>query len=170
MKRFQKFRNTVYFDKFKIMILNNGRFVITDLNFNIIDDLKGQGYKTRQRAINSLITKEKKWFYNMKKMSVKVNSVEEYILVNKVFLMMGGYAHNGMSLNPDDKVKEFILKYNKRHTGDLFFTSIYSDGEIHWWVGSIHTFNVGEIYLDISDFKKSHLGYFREITLNSIGI
>ena len=54
MSRFQKFRNTIYFDKYKIMILDNGRFAITDINFNIIDDLNGQGYKTRRRASNSI--------------------------------------------------------------------------------------------------------------------
>lgn len=104
----------------------------------------------------------------MKGLSVKVNSEEEYILVNKIFLMMGGYARR--SINTDDRVREFISKYNKRHTGDLFFTSMYSDGEIYWWVGTEHTFGVGEIYLNISDFKKSHLAYFREMTLNNIGI
>ena len=77
MRRFQKFRNTIYFDKYKIMMLDNGRFAITDLDFNIIDDLKGQGYKTRRRAANAIqYTHVEKKFKPMKK--EKINESKDF--------------------------------------------------------------------------------------------
>jgi len=77
MKRFQKFRNTIYFDKYKIMILDNGRFAITDLEFNIIDDLKGQGYKTRRRAANVIQYDKKFKTMNIKEKQTKYDSFKE---------------------------------------------------------------------------------------------
>jgi hypothetical protein len=46
--------NKIYFDKYRLIEMENGGYAIANLNGDILYDVKNQGFRTKQRAIHFL--------------------------------------------------------------------------------------------------------------------